>query len=263
MTMLDKVKRVTGRLILLCAVVCVSISVYGQKSGGATSKSTGSADAVNIEMVFVEGGTFTMGTPDGLEAELPHEVTLGSFSIGKYEVTQGQWKAVMGSNPSNVKKGDNYPVEKISWNDAQEFIAKLNKLTGKTYRLPTEAEWEYAARGGKNSEFKYSGSDTVNHVAWHFDNSDRTTHPVGEKAPNTLGIYDMSGNVVEWCSDWHKIKYSLTEKNNPAGPETGSHRVVRGGSYSDAYINCRVAARQFVHPNYRWVNVGLRLVLVP
>jgi formylglycine-generating enzyme required for sulfatase activity len=210
------------------------------------------ADAMNIEMVYVQGGTFMMGCigeqgSDCWDGEKPaHQVTLSSFYIGQYEVTQAQWKAVMGSNPSNFK-GDNLPVEMVSWNDAQEFIRKLNAQTGKRYRLPTEAEWEYAARGGSKSRgYKYSGSNTLGNVAWYNDNSGRDTHPVGKKLPNELGIYDMSGNVSERCSDWYGA-YPASAQNNPTGASSGDYRVERGGNFASDGDCDRVAYRGFYY----------------
>jgi len=171
-------------------------------------------------MVLVQGGTFMMGaTPeqarDAYDNENPaHQVTLSTFRIGKFPVTQQEWEAVMGRNPSqNI--GDNLPVENVSWHDCQEFIAKLNEMTGKTFRLPTEAEWEFAARGGRRTKgFKYSGSDDPDEVAWHEHNAEGRTHPVGQKKPNELGLYDMSGNVCEWCSDWWG-RYGSSPATNP------------------------------------------------
>jgi formylglycine-generating enzyme required for sulfatase activity len=219
---------------------------------------------LNIQMVLVRGGTFTMGGTseqgsDGDSDEKPtHRVTLSSFYIGKYELTQAQWKTVMGSNPNNFK-GDNLPVEQVSWNDVQEFIRKLNVKTGKDYRLPTEAEWEYAARGGASSRgYKYSGSNNVGEVAWYWDNSGSKTHIVGTKASNELGIYDMSGNVWEWCSDWHGA-YSSSAQTNPTGPFSGSARVLRGGSCGlDAQL-VRVPYRYFYTPGNRGDGLGFRL----
>jgi formylglycine-generating enzyme required for sulfatase activity len=222
------------------------------------------AEVMNIEMVYVQGGTFTMGCTgeqgnDCYPGEGPvHQVTLSNFYMGKYEVTQAQWKAVMGSNPSNFK-GDNLPVEKVSWNDVQEFIRKLNAQTGKHYRLPTEAEWEYAARGGnKSRKYKYSGSNALESVAWYGDNSGSTTHPVGTKSANELGIYDMSGNVWEWCSDWSGA-YPASAQNNPVGALSGSDRVYRGGSWYIIAGSCRVAIRFDYSPGNSGSDLGFRL----
>ena len=217
-------------------------------------------------MVYVSGGTFTMGatSEQGSDAwgdEKPtHSVTLSSFYLCKYEVTQALWKAVMGKNPSGFK-GNNLPVENVSWNDCQTFISRLNNLTGKNFRLPTEAEWEYAARGGNRSRgYKYSGSNVLSDVAWYDGNSGRKTHPVGSKSPNELGLYDIPGNVYEWCSDW-KGTYSSSAQTNPTGPSSGSYRVNRGGSCcSDAMI-CRSSFRGSYSPIYRNNALGLRLAL--
>ena len=223
-------------------------------------------NGVRFEMVRVEGGTFTMGATaeqgsDVYDDEKPaHQVTLSSYSIGKTEVTQALWQAVMGSNPSNFK-GSNLPVEEVSWEDCQTFIRKLNALTGKNFRLPTEAEWEYAARGGNKSRgFKYSGSNTLSYVAWYGDNSSNKTHPVATKAPNELGIYDMSGNVWEWCSDWEGA-YSSSSQYNPTGSNSGSFRVSRGGGWYSRARLCRVSNRSHGNPTYRDDYLGLRLAL--
>ena len=217
-------------------------------------------------MVPVEGGTFTMGATseqgsDAWEYEKPaHQVTLSSFSIGKYEVTQEEWEAVMGSNPSRFK-GAKRPVEQVSWDDCQEFIRKLNALTGKQFRLPTEAEWEYAARGGNRSRgYKYSGNDNLGSVAWHYDNSGNTTHPVGQKQSNELGLYDLSGNVFEWCQDWDG-DYSSSAQKNPTGPGSGSDRVSRGGGWAFSARNFRVSNRGCYAPSARLDYLGLRLAL--
>ena len=215
-------------------------------------------------MVQVEGGTFTMGatSEQGSDAdsnEKPtHQVTLSSFSIGRYEVTQEEWEAVMGSNPSSFK-GGKLPVEQVSWDDCQEFIRKLNQLTGKEFRLPTEAEWEYAARGGSKSRgYKYAGGNDLGGVAWYWDNSNSETHEVGQKQPNELGLYDMSGNVWESCQD-RNGDYSSSSQTNPTGSSTGSYRMARGGSfYSDAGF-CRVSARS-CHTVPGCV-IGMRLAL--
>ena len=222
-------------------------------------------DGINIEMVKVEAGSFNMGATPEMENpnedEKPvHRVTLtNNYYIGKYEVTQALWKIVMGSNPSN-SKGDNLPVEKVSWNDCQKFISKLNKLTGKSFRLPTEAEWEYAARGGNKSRgYQYSGSNTIGDVAWYDGNSGSKTHAVGTKQPNELGAFDMTGNVWEWCQDWFN-RYSSSPQTNPIGAVSGSCRVYRGGSccYSGY---CRCSCRFDGTPDFRNGDLGLRLVL--
>ena len=223
-------------------------------------------DGISIDMVLVEAGTFTMGaTPemkDPYDDEKPtHKVTLtNDYYIGKYEVTQALWQAVMGNNPSFFK-GDNLPVEQVSWNDCQEFISKLNRITGKTFRLPTEAEWEYAARGGKKSRgYQYSGSNNISDVAWYGDNSGSKTHAVGSKQANDLGIYDMSGNVYEWCHDWYD-NYSSSSQTNPTGATSGSFRVFRGGSWYYVARDCRSSCRGYITPGYRYYYLGLRLFL--
>lgn len=223
------------------------------------------ANLVN-NMVYVSGGTFTMGatSEQGINAydeEKPaHRVTLASYYIGKYEVTQAEWKAVMDSNPSKFK-GDNLPVEHVNWNDCQEFIRKLNSLTGKNFRLPTEAEWEFAARGGNNSRgYKYSGSNDIHSVAWYSGNSNDRTHPVGRKSLNELGLYDMSGNVLEWCQDWYG-SYSSSSQTNSTGPVSDSHRVIRGGAWSTDAKKCRVSLRYDITPGLRCKFLGLRLAL--
>jgi formylglycine-generating enzyme required for sulfatase activity len=230
------------------------------------------ADLRPYNMVRVRGGTFTMGCTKEqgkycFDWEKPaHQVTVSDFYIGKYEVTQKEWREVMGSNPSGLafKGCDNCPVEQVSWNDVQQFLAKLNAKTGKTYRLPTEAEWEYAARGGSSSlGYKYAGSKREDEVAWYYSNSGSKTHPVGQKKANELGLYDMSGNVYEWCADWYG-NYPSMAQNNPKGPSTGTNRVLRGGSWKyNAPIFCRSAYRGYDSPVSRHDNVGFRLVFVP
>lgn len=237
-----------------------------QKAEDATEQEF-KVNGVKFKMIRVEGGTFTMGCTSEQgncwdDEEPAHKVTLSTYYIGETEVTQALWKAVMGSNPSYFK-GDNLPVESVSWNDCQEFIRKLNQLTGKTFRLPTEAEWEYAARGGNKSHgYKYSGSNTVGNVAWHIDNSVSKTHTVRTKSPNELGLYDMSGNVFEWCSDW-KGSYNSSAQTNPKGPSSGSDRVLRGGSCAILAWRCRVSSRICGAPDYRNGDYGFRLALVP
>ena len=228
---------------------------------------TYTVNGVSFTMIYVEGGTFQMGATSeqgnnvDYDEKPVHEVTLSDFCIGETEVTQALWQAVMGSNPSYFK-GDNRPVESMSWNDCQMFIQKLNQLTGRTFRLPTEAEWEYAARGGKyHSGYKYSGSNEVGYVAWYGGNSGSQTHDVKTKQPNALGLYDMSGNVWEWCSDWYG-SYSSGAQTDPQGPSSGSDRVLRGGSRYSGARYCRVSGRNYADPGYRGDDGGFRLSLV-
>lgn len=246
------------------------------------SKEMFTVNGVSFTMFFVEGGTFTMGatSEQGNEAdkdEKPaHQVTLSDYYIGQTEVTQGLWKAVMGTTVSKQRdkvdrswhlrgEGDNYPMYYINWDECQEFVNKLNSLLSSQlgdlrFALPTEAQWEYAARGGKKSNgYKYSGSNTLGNVAWHTDNSSSATHPVGTKAPNELGIYDMSGNVWEWCQDWYG-SYSSSSQTNPTGAYSGSNRVRRGGSWDYGAGGCRVSLRICNAPAFRYFNLGLRLV---
>ena len=223
---------------------------------------------VSFNMIKVEGGTFTMGaTPeqggDPDDNEYPtRQVTLSDYYIGETEVTQELWKAVMGSNPSNFS-GMNLPVEMVSWDDCQTFITKLNQLTGKNFRLPTEAEWEYAARGGQKSRgYKYAGSNALSDVAWYLDNSSLKTHPVKQKQANELGLYDMSGNVWEWCQDWYG-SYSSNAQTSPTGPSSGAYRVFRGGSWFNSASYCRVAYRGYHSSGFRYYILGFRVVLLP
>ena len=233
------------------------------------AKKTYTVNGVSFTMVDVEGGPFTMGatSEQGRDAESDekptHKVTLSNYSIGETEVTQALWQAVMGSNPSHFKGDLQRPVEKVSWNDCQTFIQRLNQLTGGNFRLPTEAEWEYAARGGKSSRgYKYSGSNTIGDVAWYDSNSLSKTRVVKTKQPNELGIYDMSGNVWEWCSDWYSSSYYSSYLGmNPTGPSSGSDRVLRGGSWNYNARSCRVANREDGFPDVRGGNGGLRLAL--
>lgn len=226
-------------------------------------------NGVAFRMMPVEGGTFTMGATGTLAEnaesyELPiHEVTLSDYMIGETEVTQQLWQAVMGENPSYFKGYDQQPVEYVSWDDCQEFVDKLNQISGLKFRLPTEAEWEYAAKGGnKGHGYLYSGSDNPDEVAWYDDNSECEIQYVATKAPNELGIYDMSGNVWEWCEDW-KSDYLSQPQTNPKGPESGTLHACRGGAWSFSPLSCRVSARNFDTPAYRNYFLGLRLVLDP
>jgi len=222
-------------------------------------------NGVTFKMIRVEGGTFQMGATseqgsDADDDEKPvHTVTLSDFMIAETEVTQELWKAVMGNKPSEFK-GTKNPVEQVSWNECKKFIGKLNSLTGQNFRLPTEAEWEFAARGGNKSQhYKYSGSNEIDKVAWYDDNSGKKTHPVGSKDANELGLYDMSGNVWEWCEDWYG-DYSSSPQTNPKGPNDGSGRVLRGGSWDFLARLCRVSIRSFNIPDNRY-GLGFRLAL--
>lgn len=241
---------------------------------------TENAFGIQFEMVYVKGGEFKMGLtkeqgwedlPDSVIKKHIRNTKLDSYHIGKYEVTQAQWKAVMGTNPSYFDKGGDYPVEKVSLENAQEFCRRLSEQTGKKYVLPTETMWEYAARGGVHkTATMYAGSDDIGEVAWYDgnscglgeDNPDYGTHPVGAKKANALGIYDMSGNVAEWCSDWHAEGYDPIDDHNPQGPAEGAYRVVRGGSCCNAAKSCRVSYRNSVSPDNRSLNLGFRVAVV-
>ena len=294
---------------LLALLVAVPVVMIVQKSGKTKSrkvktetpaksnndseKQTFTVNGVSFTMVKVEGGTFTMGATseqgsDASDDEKPaHQVTVSSFSIGQTEVTQELWQAVMGYNPSwfngtgnskyesshNENYGTNLkrPVESVSWDDCQSFLRKLNQLTGKNFRLPTEAEWEYAARGGSKSRgYKYSGSNNQGNVAWYWNNipshkkgaNGYGTQPVATKSPNELGLYDMCGNVWEWCSDWYGDEYyASSPSSNPRGPGSGSYRVRRGGCWGGSTGGCRVTLRVNASPDSRYEDLGLRLAL--
>ena len=218
------------------------------------------------------GATSEQLNPDDKEKPT-HCVTLSDYYIGETEVTQELWVAVMGCNPSKCKKKKQRPVENVSWDDCQTFLQKLNALTGAHFRLPTEAEWEFAARGGMSSRgYQYSGSNNLGDVAWYNEDWGADTHTVKTKSPNELGIYDMSGNVWEWCQDWFG-SYSSSFQTNPTGPSTGSvrfsrvsnpteadfYRVYRGGAWYGSARDCRSAARGYGTPDNRDYNLGLRL----
>ena len=248
--------------------------VAAVKNASGTSNRIFTANGVSFTMVYVAGGTFTMGATseqgsDADDDESPaHRITLSSFSVGQTEVTQELWQAVMGNNPSYFEGGKR-PVEYVSWNDCQDFIRKLNSITGQRFRLPTEAEWEFAARGGNSSRgYKYAGSNTIENVAWYTVNSkdkgssspDYGTHNVAKKSPNELGIYDMSGNVVEWCNDWYASNYyAQSPSSNPQGPSSGSCRVLRGGGWYYTASYCRCAFRGSYSPGLTFSNLGFRL----
>ncbi len=265
------------------------------KKKAATSSSSASVKPIasftnSIGMVFVKvpAGSFTMGTevncqkPDAFSSSAAYDNCMASiredetpartvtisndFWIGQFEVTQAQWYAVMGNNPSEFKSDKvgedsrNFPVENVSWEDVQQFISRLEQQDGKKYRLPTEAEWEYACKSGGKDQ-KYCGGNDVDAVAWYYDNSGKRTHRVGTKRPNGLGIYDMSGNVYEWCNDWyHKTYYQWGKTTDPGGVDSGGSRVYRGGSWSGGADIARAAFRDGSSPGYRLYNIGFRLL---
>ncbi len=242
--------------------------LLGSVDINAAANETFNVNGIEFKMISVEGGTFIMGgTPEqageALSDEYPtHEVKLSTFAIGETEVTQALWQAVMGNNPSDHTGDPNCPVDNVSWNDCQAFISNLNNITGKHFRLPTEAEWEFAARGGNACNgYKYSGGNTIDNIAWYRNNSDNATHAVGKMTPNELGIYDMSGNVWEWVQDWYG-SYSSEAQTNPSGVITGTDRVRRGGSYLVPESNYLRVSRRFLEaPNHRLNDIGLRLAL--
>ena len=227
------------------------------------------------DMVLVEGGTYMMGNPDRdrndeYAKDVPHEVTLSSFYICKYEVTEALWTAVMGSNPSKYPSGDNYPVEQVNWYDCQDFVEKLSELAGRHFRLPTEAEWEYAARGGQRSRgYRYSGSYALDEIGWHVGNTHRNKKEVGTKKPNELGLYDMTGNVSEWCQDkFGNDYYRHSPTTNPQGPDRSSekdNRCQRGGSVCDDdkydYLKVYHRPRGGLPPESKYFMDGLRLAM--
>lgn len=246
-----------------------------------TSSFVETANGLNMKMIYVEGGTFTMGASSGdsdadSDEQPVHQVTLDSYYIAEFEVTQSQWQKIMGTTVYQQRDewdsswpmagvGDNYPMYYVSYEEARRFCQELSLLTGRTYLLPTEAQWEFAARGGnkgKNSDNKYSGSYSVDAVAWYDNNSNNTTHPVGQKRANQLGIYDMSGNVWEWCSDWFG-SYSSDSQTNPTGPSSGQFRVLRGGSWINPARSCRVSNRDHYNPSDRYHILGFRVVCLP
>ena len=226
-------------------------------------------DSLPFRMMPVEGGSFTMGCtrPKGEKHtyadELPtHKVTLNSYFIGQFEVTQALWVAVMGENPSKWTGNDSLPVEQVSWNDVQIFIARLSQITGRRFRLPTEAEWEFAARGGnKSHNSTYPGAQSqLWETCWYGGNSNGHSHPVGRLRPNELGLYDMGGNVMEWCSDWME-SYQSQPQNSPQGPKTGENRIQRGGCFNSPTWGCSVWERNWYLPEYGYRYFGFRLAL--
>ncbi|MDE5574441.1 MAG: SUMF1/EgtB/PvdO family nonheme iron enzyme [Bacteroidales bacterium] len=251
--------------IKLIASQTLPLDIEMEEEYKAESDYTVTMYGLNLEMVYVEGGEFEMGATaeqgnDAYDDEKPvRTIKLDGYHIGKYEVTQAQWKAVMGTEPSYYK-GDNLPVEKVSWEEAQEFCRKLSRATGKKYGLPTEAQWEYAARGGNKSQhYKYAGGNDIDEVAWYRDgHSGSKTHPVGSKKANELGLYDMSGNVWEWCSDWYG-NYDENDTENPQRSANDSRRVNRGGGWDFPAVSCRVSNRDGNTPDERYGDLGFRV----
>ena len=267
-------------VLVLMTVISTSCGKDEPVNPDELQTETFTVNGVTFKMVAVEGGTFSMGLTaeqagdDFYWAPPAHEVTLLSYCIGQTEVTQALWQAVMDSNPSYFSSRNNYatnlqrPVESVSWNDCQTFISKLNQLTGRTFRLPTEAEWEFAAHGGNQSRgYKYSGSNNPDDVAWYSvplqtsGNVEYGTQTVATKAPNELGLYDMSGNVWEWCQDYWADSYSSDAQTNPTGPTSGPGRVLRGGCWYYEAKYCSVLHRRFLGPLNTGNNLGLRLAL--
>ena len=224
---------------------------------------------VKLELVLIPAGDFVMGTPDERRVtQMQHRVRITKqFHLGKYQVTQEQWEAIMGNNPSNFK-GPRNPVEKVSWNDCQQFLAKLNekfKVQAGRFQLPTEAQWEYACRAGSTTRYRFGDDKSeLDEYAWYSLNSDRTTHPVGEKKRNAWGLYDMHGNLWEWCQDWYDDEYYANSAiDDPTGPAIGTGRVGRGGSWSFPADGCRSAFRFIFSPELRHDALGFRVSLVP
>lgn len=258
-------KKIKISLILLFTIFLFLGYLYAD-TPTIDSKYNNFKDSITgMEFIFVKGGCFKMGDAfgDGDPDEKPeHEVCIDDFYMGETEITQKQWKEIMGNNPSYVKGWDDCPVENVSWYDAQEYIRRINQKTGKKYRLPTEAEWEYAASSGGKKE-KWAGTNNESEIkdyAWYWDNSEFRTHQVKKKRPNGLGLYDMSGNVWEWCLDLYKEKYyGERRKKNPKGPSKGIYRVLRGGSWLDNPWGARTIVRNWYEPDGLNNVIGFRL----
>lgn len=250
-------------LPLLCLGLCFS--------SAAVAAAKTHTNSIGMEFVLIPAGSFMMGADknfeDASDSETPkHKVTISKpFYLGKYEVTQAQWAAVMGGNPSQFK-GRSNPVDSVSWDDVQVFIKRLNaKEGGNRYRLPAEAEWEYAARAGTESTYSFGDdADSLGQYAWYDGNSGEKTHPVGQKQPNAWGLYDMHGNVWEWVQDWYgENYYRRSPGTDPKGPSTGSYRMARGGGWADSAGGCRSAFRNGYTPDSRISSYGFRLALSP
>lgn len=249
--------------------------------GGASDTLTVTVSNVSFKMVHVKAGTFTMGCTDEQAAfprgewevednydrtafERVHEVTISQdFFIGETEVTQALYEAVMGENPSGFANGGSYPVETVSFNDAMEFCRRLSEMTGRTFTLPTEAQWEYAARGGHKAPAEptvFAGSANLYEVGWYMGNAEETTHEVATLKPNALGLYDMTGNVWEWCRDWWYDDFGSDPVTDPEGPSEGTKHVDRGGSWNKVASHCRLSFRYGLDPEYKAYNLGFRVV---
>jgi formylglycine-generating enzyme required for sulfatase activity len=256
-------RNVLKRWVIVVSLLLIAASVCAQEGNGS-GKTAGKIINSNntMEFVFVPGGCFAMGSPAGGRDEMPvHDVCVSKFYIAKYEVTQGQWRSIMGNNPSRFNRcGDDCPVEQVSWHDAQDFIQRLNNLTGRVHRLPTEAEWEYACRSAGRDDQVYCGIGQIDALAWHEGNSNGAIHTVGERAPNGLGIYDMSGNVWEWVQDW-KGAYPAFRQIDPVGGEASSTRVRRGGSWLYGPSQSRAAWRSSGYPGDIAPDIGFRLAV--
>lgn len=281
--LIESVKRATNKLITggpaptqyaaptpapeppIANLPAVSVPVPAPVTPPAPSGVHFKETVTGMEFILIKGACFRMGDEEGDREERPvHEVCVDDFYLGRFEVTQGQWKALKGRNPSKNKTGDLHPAEDMSWKDAQEFIEELNKRTGRSFRFPTEAEWEYAAREGGRKE-KWSGTnnepDALN-FAWLDDNSKGNHHPVGQRRPNAYGLYDMTGNVAEWVMDWYdRSYYEESPRNNPSGPGRGDDRVYRGGSYKDKQRDARTTKREKKSNRRGDRTLGFRLAL--
>lgn len=244
-----------GLIIVTATLIAVSAPA---KTGAAPSTKTPDA---GIQFVLVPGGCFSMGAIDGNSDEKPvHTACVSSFHMSTYEITQGQWLLLMGKNPANFNQcGSDCPVEQVSWTEIQQFISRLNNMTGKSYRLPTEAEWEYACTSG-GKEQRYCGGDRIDEIGWYDKNSNGSPHPVGQKKPNLLGLYDMSGNVWEWVLDW-KGEYQATRQYNPTGAQWGSTRSRRGGSWQYGARQTRSRWRSSGYADDHALDLGFRLVV--
>jgi formylglycine-generating enzyme required for sulfatase activity len=260
----------TGWILSLLALVLLSNALptlaADTSQGKPNSAKPSAVPVADMKFVLVKGGCYQMGDKYNAYKNAPlHKVCVSDFYLGKYEVTQELYEKVMGTNPSSYKKnGPDGPVDGISWNNSQAFIKKLNALSGKQYRFPTEAEWEYAARSGGKDETWAGTSDekSLGKYAWYHKNSGQITHKVGLKKPNGLGLYDMTGNVGEWCQDWYNSSYyENSPKNNPQGPDNGEMRVMRGGSWNDGVIRLRPVSRFYYAPVSNSSVFGLRLAL--